>query len=311
MTRCPECFGKGRVVLFTSDTRCGACGGTGVVREVAEQGPDAERTHGHVDAIGEGRETVPRCGGSVTISGGNSTTASGGDFVITGGDASGGTFTLSTAGTATNAVAWDATDAPSSLTISSAGAPSVEFQTGTEHPGKDRICGSPGSLYFRNDDGVGRLYLKTGPDSESWAEVRVAGAEGRLPDDESGTLVEGEVDPVPWTVAKLRELGEFRGDGYPKWLCAHPIPVIAPLSESSVADAVALMEQAGHQVSSFVTSCRDFADVRKMKDSDKIRWDGGRVWIFGVEVLRSSLLEPGSFCAVSRDGHMAACFITR
>lgn len=298
MAKCPECFGNGSVTLFTSDDECPDCGGSGSVPDPDPDPvePETVQEEGNI-VVGVDRGVDLGTGSSITIVGGDySTGGTGGDFVLTAGDATstGGTLTLTNSNIAPT------------MTICGNGS-SASLVSGTGHPKDEPSYAEPGSLYFRNDDGAGRLYVKTGPEPQDWAELATASGE-----DEEDDLPPAQVDKIlPWTIRKLEQLEPDDEGSYPEWLCNYPIPAIAPICEALLADAMALVEQEGHEVHAFVTSCRDFADVRKIPDSKKIRWEDDRVWLFGVEVLRSKDVPQGTFCAVSRDGYMSVCCITR
>lgn len=119
---------------------------------------------------------------------------------------------------------------------------------------------------------------------------------------------------VRWVVSKITGRGDPKEgveQNVPVWGCSPDIPVVTPVLPATLADLMALVEQAGYDVDVFVTSCRDFADVRKWDSTEKVRWEGNRVWVFGVEVLRSKDLPAGCFCAVSRSEKMAVAEICR
>jgi hypothetical protein len=100
-----------------------------------------------------------------------------------------------------------------------------------------------------------------------------------------------------------------RGQGVPG-IIGYEIPCIAPLGLSIVADMLAMLEQDRDQPSAFVTSCLDFADVRKLEGSSHIQWKGTRAWLYGVEVVRSPDVPAGFFVAVGRE-KMVISHITR
>lgn len=68
-----------------------------------------------------------------------------------------------------------------------------------------------------------------------------------------------------------------------------------------LADMLGELEQEGHVPVAFVASCRDFADVRKMKDPQHVRWEGKRAWVYGLEVLVSREVPVGYFTVASTD----------
>jgi hypothetical protein len=120
---------------------------------------------------------------------------------------------------------------------------------------------------------------------------------------------------VRWTVARLVENLEPKDDAddwnIPAWQCAPDVPVVAPVFPATLADMMSLVEQEGFEIDLFVTSCRDFADVRKWDDTEKVRWEGKRVWVFGIEVVRDQGVPRGHFCAVSRSKKMSVATICR
>ena len=126
----------------------------------------------------------------------------------------------------------------------------------------------------------------------------------------NGTSWQGDV--IEWARRRLTENQDAKADqDVPGWQCSPDVPVVAPVFLATLADMMALVEQDGLETDLFVTSCRDFADVRKWEDTEKVRWEDKRVWVFGVEVVRSKGIPVGHFCAVSRSEKIAVATICR
>jgi len=314
MRRCPKCRGLGSRWLFTSSEDCPACEGTG---QVPAEGPEKTESRGGA--------------GSVTITVDPLTGSSPSD-AITVTTATAGTLTITGSGTHSHLV----TDATSSTTSSTTtvgklsvrgtvGDPpptiqggGVSILTGSGHP--SGMAHVPrGSLYLRDDGYCGSLWMKAGDGPDGWTRVEMHGGlvvpeeeEPEEPDllswaiDHMGKEVEQERE---WLEAKNR--GESVDRGRPAWQCGYDVPVFAPVFPATLADIMSLLEQEDHDVHAFVTSARDFADVRKWPADDKVKWEGRRVWLFGVEILRSSEMPVGYFMAVSRAGKAAVASITR
>jgi hypothetical protein len=106
---------------------------------------------------------------------------------------------------------------------------------------------------------------------------------------------------------------EWQQSEEPDWdkIVSNEIPAVAPVGTGLLADRLALVEQEGIRVVAFVSSCRDFADVRKM-NTQHVVWKGDQVEVYGVPFFRSHLTQPGRvFCvAEGPDGTLRASSFT-
>lgn len=336
----------GSIVLFSSARDCDRCGGSGRVE--AAEAPEAEEDEpanvAEPATAPPNRKPVPPAEGAIT----STTTTTSGTFTLstnaTTGSGSGGDITINAGSgtgsnwvhsTSANNLYFDTTDnvtISGNLQISSPGSDvSPCILVGADEPPEAPV----GSLYIRDDGNGGTLWFKVSEDK--WSQIsspepisqpvnlvinnstfhgdgsqiaeQIQGAlEGAAPDD---TSWHGEI--IEWTRRRLTENQDMRADqDVPDWQCGPDVPAVAPVSAALLADLMALVEQEGHEVDAFVTSCRDFADVRKfMPDTQQVRWEGKRVWVYGVEVLRSADLPVGWFSAVSRSKKMSVCSICR
>lgn len=188
------------------------------------------------------------------------------------------------------------------------------------------------------DDGSGSLWVKTGPGNDEWERI----ATGSAPTARASTTdpyrsatryVWGE-DQEPFTraqvVAYVAEVierhkgletkvrsGEICMDSFHEMLGELPlqdytIPVVAPISTDIIADMMAIVEQSGHELVAFVSSCRDFADLRKWpQGTPGYAWDGGELTYFNAPVWRSSEVPPGYVAAVGTDKKIVLALVTR
>jgi hypothetical protein len=337
---CSECRGEGRILLFVSSRECEACQGTGTRQETPEKPKAAQTTDPPVtlqNAYDGGKTVDAGSGGSITITAGNAT-GSGGEIFLTAGDCAttgaGGAITL-TAGNVTGASNWydDITtvDKTPPLTLASGGGPECHLLTGSQTP--TDLEAPLGSIYMRDDGaGAGSLWVKTSEGADGWCEMSAAGGSHVTTSDEvtaavdsvlnAGMNKDALIDYVAsqlsvWNEAQNRmQAGEIDYEQLETELADFPIlgfsiPCVAPVSTAIIADMMAMVEQEGHQVLAFISSSRDFADIRKFGNSTGLKWEGRDVSYFGVPVWHSHKIEPGNLVAVADDRRLAMCQITR
>jgi len=331
MSSCPECHGTGVILLFTSVDPCKSCGGT----EGLDSGP----------ALGESRpedsdlwintsatnETLMftdvgnGSGGTLILTGGTSTgTSTGGSITLTAGNS---VFTTNLDCAAHPAfkegtqcfTGTISTATTSAFSISSAQGPQVSMLTGTTHPNDSGVFAEPGSLYFRDDAGDGTVWVKTSEKEGSWCRLAAHG-------DATNCTVSPTSDgqnALRWAIqtfkdmeiARAKHCEENDDDPYRTTFEYEPIlawiPAIAPVCSGVLADAMSFLEQRGHEVEAFVTSSRDFADIRKFEPGGHIVWDGKEVSVYGIPVRSSNKIPMGYMGAVSTERQMAIINITR
>jgi len=343
MQSCPDCHGTGVILLFTSASPCETCGGTGQAQikepsfaETLSQGNTAASRDIVLNGIsGSGAGGLASgsggTGGNFIITGGTgSTSGAGGSITITSSPYQGSWYADSPRGhitTATN------TTNSSAFSFASGGGPTVTLFTGSADPTSDGIYAEPGSLYFYTDGESGSLWLKTGKDKDSWAELSTANNTTAdteaVPEAEVEEALRAIADrpdrlgPLEWTIQKIKAFEEAKwawkqeqgsGERYFCWEDenVHPcwVPCIAPVHTAILADMMAMLEQDGYEIDAFVASARDFADVRKM-EGEHVRWNGKEVTLFGIPFLRSSEIPPGYVAAVSTHNKIVFGTITR
>jgi len=313
MQKCSQCDGMGSIVLFSSAKPCGTCHGTGRAPPTEHSPVEVEKSTAH-ETKGSMTPalltTTTNTGGTFTITSGTSTgTASGGHITIRGGED------------------WAHESTRIQLHDSKSGA-TPHILVGASEPPMAPI----GSLYIRDDGASGSLWLKTSADE--WSEISTGtpepvnvvfnnstfnGDAAQIAQQVEGAFKGAGKDDtswhrkiIEWTRRRLTENQDAKDDqGVPGWQCSYNVPVIAPVFPCVLADMMSLVEQEGLEIDLFVTSCRDFADVRKWDDTEKVRWEGRRVWVFGIEVVRSKDIPVGHFCAVSRSEKMSVAMIIR
>lgn len=316
--KCPECDGTGQIALFVSVQKCPTCNGTGhvadPVREVASTGPS------------DGNPTLQSRyeSGVITITSGSSTGFGiAGDITITAPNSEWGWVPVYE-----NTIS---TDQPPAIQLrSNAEAPSCGIFTGNTAPNKKGVDASMGSI-FMCDDGTGSLWVKTGPENKDWTKLsadRTADADPYR--DRRHTWGDNEKFDRPQVVAhvadvldKYRELErqvrarKINMDSFHEMKQKLPIygvqiPAIAPVSLAVIADMMAIIEQEGLKVIGFVSSCRDYADLRKWNaNTIGCQWDGSNFTYFGVPMWQSSELPPGFFTAVDENKKIVLSRITR
>jgi hypothetical protein len=333
---CPECHGEGRILLFTSSRECAACGGTGSVSPKPEPAqaadpPTLQNAYETGNPINTGAD-----GGSVHITAGDNT-GSGGDITITSGYATGtsgvgGAITI-TGGSGSSS--WYEERENAAMTFSSPSSPSCSFFTGNTRPNEKGVHASLGSLFLCDAGGEGTVWVKTGEGIKDWCQLSTGGgghAHEQLEIDQT------EVDTILDSIANMGMSRDELFDYCKKWSdeehrirnleyarditpeqanlarsempVVSIIPAIAPVGQYLLADMMAMIEQTGEKVVAFVSSSRDFADVRKMEGSHVV-WEGREVTVYGVPFWHSPNLEPGAMYAVSSDKRLVLCSITR
>jgi len=331
--KCPECDGTGQIALFVSVQKCPACNGTGVVSNPEQESCSTDPFKGS-PSLQSAYE-----GGYVTIVGGD--LSIGGDITISSGNTTGtegaGDLYLSTGNGNADWVfpAYDretSVDQHAALELqSNADAPSCGIFTGNTAPNKKGVDASMGSI-FMCDNGAGSLWVKTGPDSNDWTELSTGSgtADADPYRDHRYTWGDNEKFDRPQVVAhvadvldKYRELerqaraGEIDMDSFHEMKQELPlydlqVPVVAPISSAVIADMMAMIEQEGLKVIGFVSSCRDYADLRKWNaNTIGCEWDGSNFTYFGVPMWQSSELPPGFFAAVDENKKIVLSLITR
>lgn len=318
MGRCPECKGAGQTVLFMYPSTCRSCGGTG--KTSSGEAEESSRSPGGTLRPGSG--AAP--GGDITTRGGDAVPGSiGGDLTVTG-NADVGTFWIESAhpsttltftdaaGTDTSVVSTTSTSSTIRLSSSASG---PSFQIGPLDPTKDAVSAPVGSMYISEATSVVNVMTE-----EGWRPLATAPSGDPVEDGfvklsraRRSTIVDRVVDAL-WR--RERAIEELREKGEP-WVHEpspdfpdRAVPCVAPVGLWLPAELLAILEQRGHEPVAFVVSCRDFADVRVFRDTQHLRWEGGRVWVYGVEVLRDERLRPGTFVAVAEES-MALAEITR
>jgi hypothetical protein len=276
-------------------------------------------------------------GGDIILTGGDCTgSGMGGSITLTTGNASGTTdfttpitvngcptsFTNTTASTTNTTLNLSQT----AMSLSSAGGPEIHFLTGSSEPPE----APRGSLYMRDDGASGSLWVKVSDGPGGWSQLVTNSpcTEAASDVDRAVQSVLDAPDQAPvmqWAIRKFEEIfkaknelvedrmnGERSGE-----MLSVPgvmdlwIPCVAPVSSSILADMMALLEQEGHQVEAFVSSSRDFADIRKFATGGHVRWEGKNVLIYGVPFLHTNEIPPGFMGAVTTERLMCVTSITR
>lgn len=304
MTACLKCYGAGVILLFTSSKPCDACGGTGEVKsettlaDTLSQGNTAQGSDLWIKDAPP--VTGAGSGGDIFITTGSTTgTGSSGNITISGGESY--------------------TPPPEAFSFKSpGGAPSISMLTGTGNPSAEGIHASTGSLYLRDDGIEGSVWIKTGEGAGQWSQLAT---------EQLTTTIRGQALPpyretsdlLEWAVATFAQsekdfaIGQETGEhpDTPGILVNSWIPCIAPVGTPVLADAMALLEQEGHEVEAFVSSSRDFADIRKFAIGGHVVLNGKELSVFGVPFLHSHKIPVGYMGAVSTERLMAALTITR
>lgn len=301
--KCPECDGTGRIALFVSVQKCPACKGTGHVADPVEEVASTDPSGGDILTI-TGSENV----GNIVLSETYEFVSS--DLVSLG---------CTTSKSAALQVQSDASS------------PICCIFTGNTAPNKKGVDASMGSI-FMCDDRTGSLWVKTGPGSNDWTELSTGSGTANADPyrDHRYTWGDNETFDRPQVVAHVAEVldkycelerqvraREIEMDSFHEMTQELPIydvqiPVVAPMSSAVVADMMALIEQEGLKVIGFVSSCRDYADVRKW-DASTIgcQWDGSNFNYFGVPMWQSSEVPPGFFAAVDENKKIVLSRVTR
>lgn len=267
-------------------------------------------------------------GGNVVITGGNATATSGvaGCITLTTGSTTGTAFTT----TNTTASSTTLNLNQSAMTLSAGGGPAVDMLTGTRDPREAGIQTSLGSLYMRDDGESGSLWVKTHGGPDGWCQLSTTDAttsttEANSDVDRAVQSVLDAPDNPPileWSIRKIAEMEKAAEE----WRAANDdqnavfthsgvmdnwIPCVAPVSTAILADMMAILEQEGHEVEAFISSARDFADIRKFASGDAVVWEGKRVTLFGVPILQSHKIPAGYMAAVSTERLMCLTTVTR
>lgn len=340
---CPECHGEGRILLFTSSKECGSCKGTGT-----HQGaPETAQSAGAPDPPAM-LQSAYDSGRSITLTGGTGASPSGGDIYITTGSSTlGGGVTLSAGDvTGTSGDNWyvntgntgrTVDTGTAALSLGGGGGSSFDFLTGTKQP--TDLEAPLGSMYMCDDDGVGSLWVKTSEGPDGWAQLAThAGGPDPTSDDvtdaidsvlNAGMGKDALIDyvasqlEVRQEVHRRSQLQGSRGMGQHRikeWIrhelkdfpnIGEPIPAMAPVSTNIIADMMAMIEQRGQEVVAFISSSRDFADIRKYGDATGLKWEGRNVSYYDVPIWHSHKIRPGNMVAVADDRRLAMCTITR
>lgn len=70
------------------------------------------------------------------------------------------------------------------------------------------------------------------------------------------------------------------------------------------------MEQAGHEVAFFLTSCKVFASVRMFEERSSLVWKEGRPYAWGIEIRKDRRIAAGLFLAVTKSRKLGLTSIT-
>lgn len=322
---CPECGGDGEILLFISVTTCEMCAGSGKIQNEVE-------AKGDTDPPGFSLQNAYDTGGGVTITTGPIGT--GGDVTITGGcgaaTGSGGSITL-TGGT--GASDWYTDTYTTAVQTPSPSEPSIGMLSGSGLPNKDGIHASIGSLYLSNANETGSIWVKTSGGATDWAPISTlqdhtaSVSDGEIGEALDSLIPARDEDLIDYVVEKTKEYDKYlvryrcapdhesrrRIDetmrGFPR--IGEALQAIAPVHTGVMADMMAMIEQKGQEVTAFISSSRDFADVRKYGEEVGIEWKGKDVTYFGTPFWHSHKMPVGYFIAVSEDRRLVICTITR
>jgi len=328
---CPECHGEGRILLFTSSKECGSCKGTGAHQETPETAASARTTDPPVTLQnayeGGGAITITTTGtgaspsGDITINSGNTVTSGlGGSVTLTAGDVTGNTNNWYTDIVDTSAPVFP---------LASGGGSSFDFLTGNERP--TDVDAPLGSMYMCEDDGVGSIWVKTSEGPGGWAQLATHAGGSQVGTDEVtdaiNSVVDSRVDKhalISLVAEEVNRQKDLRHRHSRRWINTEElnerlrtsqilgtIPVVAPVSTCIIADMMAMIEQRGHEVLAFVSSARDFADIRKFAEGPGVKWEGKQCSYFGVPFFSSAKIRSGNMAAVASDHRMVFCSITR
>lgn len=161
-----------------------------------------------------------------------------------------------------------------------------------------------GSTYICEDGGPS-LWVKTTEGPDGWEQI-VTGARGSATPD----LVT-EADAIT-LVAKYATVLTNKSRRQTALPILEIIPAIAPLSTAILADMMAVIEQEGAEVTMFVSSARDFADMRKLESGLLgVLWEGGHCSYFGVPVFSSHEVPAGYFAAVGAANQLVFATVVR
>lgn len=325
--KCQECHGEGRILLFTSARPCKACEGTGKVAPAAPEASkadppklqDAYYPPGSVTITGG---TGAQAGGTFTITGGTGTASGlGGDVVLRGGEAGQADPGLWVPNTGADPLLkFDDDSTYGTFTISSSANAGVQLFSMDVAPTKEGIAAPMGSLVVCTE---GSLWLKTGDSNQEWCRVSTDSPPTTMSHRQSSPS--RPMDPGPETDASglrddlialvVKTIEEYRSDDdRESWKdigLLQSFPAVAPVSTALVADMMAVIEQEGEEVLAFISSSRDFADVRKFGNDHGVNWEGQHVSFFGIPFWHSNKIEAGYMAAISTGRKLVFCTIMR